>query len=223
MIFAKKPSPDQIIQLLSKLKAETPEYPSAMLIARKASFINQAVAIKIDGPKQGGKGGGDGGSSASDGSGALGGISTVQGILLQAVIGVWIIAAMLTASYVFRDKIIDLLQDNGIVAEVTQAPSITPPESVVETPSSEGPLLDVPPTRAVSSSATPVPNTVSEGESVPGSTSGDPDVTENSDDSKDNQGLHLGQTPGAPEPPSQDKPDKPDKPDKSNKSGKNNK
>ena len=52
--------PKEVIDLLSKLKTETPDYPSDLLAARKSAFINQAITIKFEGPKQGGKGGGDG-------------------------------------------------------------------------------------------------------------------------------------------------------------------
>jgi hypothetical protein len=220
MIFTKAPNQIEIIKLLSRLKAETPDYQSDLMAARKAAFISQAVAIKYGGPKQGGKGGGDGGSSTSIGPGgsrALGGMSTAQGILLQAVIGVWIVAAMLATAYVLRDQIIDLLLDNGIVVEMTQAPSIESTDPSFVTPAAESPSPDVPPTEVTPPTATPAPDASSEGEVSPESSSEGQDISENPDDTKDNQGLHLGQTPGAPNVPNQDKPDKPEKPDKSNK------
>jgi len=221
MMFNKTPSQKEIINLLSRLKDGTPDYPSDLLAARKAAFLNQAITIKFEGPKQGGKGGGDGGSSSATGgaggSGALGGMSATQGILLQAVIGVWIIAGMLTAAYVFRDQIIDLLQDNGIVVEMTQAPFVDSPESEVVTPAAESPLPEVLPTEVTSPSATPAPDALSEGEPVPDGLPEGQSVSENPTNPNDNQGLHLGQTPGAPDTPNQDKennPNKPDKPDK---------
>ena len=132
------------------------------------------------------------------GSEALGGASTAQTILLQAVIGVWIIAAMLTAAYVFRDQIIDLLQDNGIVVEMTQAPS-----SEFPIPATLAPATEVVPTAIMTPAGTAIPGVESDTEAMP--------EIENAPDSKDNPGLHLGQTPGAPDNPNQDKPDKPDK------------
>ena len=45
----------EITELLSKLKAETPEYPSELMEARKAAFLKQAVNIKIDRTGQGGQ------------------------------------------------------------------------------------------------------------------------------------------------------------------------
>lgn len=220
MISSANPSQNEIINLLSKLKNETPEYPSDLLAARKAAFIQQAIAIQFNGPKQGGKGGGDGGSSSlggSGGSGALGGMSTAQGFLLQAVIGVWIIAGMLTAAYVFRDQIIDLLQDNGIVEVVTQAPFIDSPAPEMVEPAGESPLPEIPPTGGVAPSETPVPGTVSDENAVPEEASGDQAISENPEDTKNNPGLHLGQTPDAPNLPNEEKPDNPNKPDQPNK------
>jgi hypothetical protein len=212
-------NPNDVINLLSKLKAKTPDYPPELLAARKAGFLKQVVTINIESP---GKGGGDGGSlsSGSGGSGALGGMSAAQAILLQAVIGVWIIAAMLTASYFFRDEIINLLQDYGIVTvEVTQVPSLDSPapaiNPAVEAPSPGTLPTDTPP-------ATAIPETLSEGESVPDEESSPEgqDSSDNPDGNDDNQGLHLGQTPGAPDTPNQDNPNKPNKPENPNKSDK---
>ena len=212
-------NPNDVINLLSKLKARTPDYPPDLLAARKATFLKQVVTINIESP---GKGGGDGGSlsSGSGGSGALGGMSTAQAILLQAVIGVWIIAAMLTASYFFRDEIINLLQDYGIVTvEVTQVPSLDSPAPVIN-PALEAPSPDAPPTDSLPS-ATAVPETLSESETASDESSPeDQNSSVNPDDNKDNQGLHLGQTPGAPDTPNQDNTDKPDKPENPNKPNK---
>jgi len=209
-------NPNEVINLLSKLKAKTPEYPPDLLAARKATFLKQIVTITIDSP---GKGGGDGGSlsSGSGGSGALGGMSTAQAILLQAVIGVWIIAAMLTASYFFRDEIINLLQDYGIVTvEVTQVPSLDSPAPAIN-PTVEAPSPDVPPTNTPPS-VTAAPEILSEGESAPDENSPDgQNASDNPDGNNNNQGLHLGQTPGAPDTPNQDNPQKPDKPENPNK------
>lgn len=183
-----------VIDLLSKLKESTPEYPADLLAARKAAFL-QTVALQIPPKGMSGKGGGDGGLS---GSSTLGGMSTAQSILLQAVVGVWIIAAMLTAAYVFRDQIIDLLQDNGIVTiEVTHAPSVDP-----LIPDTLAPATDISPTAITPLANTPVPNVNPETES--------PAEVQEAPTEKDNPGLHLGQTPGPPDTPNQDKPDKSD-------------
>jgi len=200
------PNPEEIISLLSKLKESTPEYPADLMAARKAAFLKEAIALQIHPRGMSGKGGGDGGLS---GTSTLGGMSAAQSILLQAVIGVWIIAAMLTAAYIFREQIIDLLQQNGIVTlEVTQAPSS---DSLI--PTTLAPNTEVPPTEITPLVETPVPGEPKEGESPA-------EIQEAPTDAKNNPGLHLGQTPGAPDTPNQDKPDKPEKPDNSNKPNK---
>jgi hypothetical protein len=194
-----------IIGLISKLKESTPEYPTDLLAARKAAFLQQAVAINIDGNGLSGKGGGDGGIGGTGGSGALGGMSTAQTILLQAVIGVWVVAAMLTAAYVFRDQIIDLLQDNGIV-EMTQIPSgeFAVPATIV--PATEIPTLEF--------TSTPIPTAPDDLPVIETAPDNSSDSQSTPESTKQNPGLHLGQTPGAPDTPNQNKPDKPDQSDK---------
>jgi len=202
---------DDIVNLLSKLKADTSDYPSDLMAARKAAFLSQVAATSFDSPGRGGKGGGDGGS-LFHGPGVFGGLSTTQGILLQAVIGVWIIAAMLTAAYVFRDQIVDLLQDYGIVTvEFTQLPPFDSPIPVTGIPSSE-----VPPTEFAAPSATAVPGVIYGEETTSDNSPGGQDTSVNPDDPQDEPGLHLGQTPGTPDTPNQDKPGKPKKPEKKN-------
>lgn len=195
-----------VIRLLSKLKDRTPDYPVDLMAARKATFLQQVVAINIDGNGLSGKGGGDGGIGGSGGSGTLGGMSTAQAILLQAVIGVWVIAAMLTAAYVFRGQIIDLLQDNGIIVEMTQVPL-----SESTAPANMSPATEIPTTEVISTSGTATPGDLPVIEATPDGSSG---IQDTPDGPKDNPGLHLGQTPGTPDKPNQDKPDKPDQSDK---------
>ncbi len=198
-----------IVGLISKLKDSTPDYPTELLAARKASFLQQAVSINLNGNGLGGKGGGDGGIGSSGGTGgtsALGGLSTAQTILLQAVIGVWVIAAMLTAAYVFRDQIIDVLQRNGIVVETAQAPVSEPSVLGSPSPTAEVPTLDFTPTFLATT-----PGDSSAIEATPAAPSG---VQSTPTTSKENPGLHLGQTPGSPDTPNQNKPDKTPKPDK---------
>lgn len=208
-MIERSPNPNDIINLLSKLKAQTPDYPSDMLAARKAAFISQIATTNLGSLGRGGKGGGDGGS-LSNGSGMFGGMSTAQGIMLQAVIGVWIIAAMLTAAYVLRDRIVDLLQDYGIVSvEITQIPSIDSPIPVTGIPSSDALLTETP-----SPVATVIPGVSSEAEAISEDPIEGEATPENPDEPSDDPGLHLGQTPGTPDTPNQDNPNKPDKPTK---------
>lgn len=210
-MLARSLTPDDVMGLLFKLKATTPDYPANLLVERKAAFLKQAIAIKFDGPGQGGsQGGGNGGGSGPAGSGTLGGASATQGILLYAVIGVWIIAAMLTAAYVFRDQIINLLQDNGIVVEMTQAPAVDAPFPVISSP-----VIEVPSPEITIPPETATPDTLSDEETPPEALSD----TQDTSDTKEDPGLHLGQTPGTPDVPDQnkpkpDKPEPPDKPDK---------
>lgn len=203
-MFAQSLTPDDVIGLLFKLKGTTPDYPANLLVERKAAFLKQAIAIKLDGPGRGGsQGGGNSGGSGPAGSGALGGASVTQGILLYAVIGVWMIAAMLTAAYVFRDQIINLLQDNGIVVEMTQAPSVDAPLPVISSP-----VIEVPSPEITIPPGTATPGTLSD-EETPSEALSD---TQDTSDTDEDSGLHLGQTPGTPDVPNQDKP-KPDKPE----------
>lgn len=201
-------NPQDIIGLLSKLGASTPDYPADLMAARKAAFTEQAVAVKFHGHGHSGKGGGDGGSAGSGGSGALGGMTSAQGIMLQAVIGVWIIAAMLTVAYVFRNQIIDLLQNNHLISvEVTQVPAIDSTLPALTTPATE-----VSPTSTLWTATPGVPS--SESPSIEVAPDGSSEIQNTPDGTKDDQGLHLGQTPGPPDTPNQDKPKKPDKPQK---------
>ena len=225
-------TPDKIIELLAELKQKTPEYPPELLEARKQSFLQQAISINLQGKGPGGESGassGGGGSGSSGGSGVFGGMSAVQGILLQATIGVWIIAAMLTAAYIFRNQIVDLLQGNETVnIEVTEAPPAVAAPAITEPPPTE-----LPPTESPSVFVDDDSEDLSE-ELLDGGV-----PTENTDEAvlKDENGKQLGLTPGAPDvsgegdpkatnkdqqnPPGQDGNtvppgliDKPDKPDK---------
>jgi len=208
-MFHRSLNPKDIIGLLSKLKAGTPEYPVDLLAKRRAAFLEQAIAINFYGKGHGGKGGGDGGSAGSagsGGSGALGGTTTAQGFVLQAVVGMSVVAAMLTSAYLLRDQIVDLFQGNGIVsAEVTQAPLMEPTDTLI------APATETLPATVTITAVTITPS------GTPGAETGSEDPSEIQnvpDGTKDNSGLHLGQTPGPPQPPNQDKPDKPDKPKK---------
>ena len=244
--------PDKIIELLAELKTKTPEYPADLMVARKTAFMEQVVSINIQpkGPgSESGGGSGGGGSGLTGGSGFFGGMSSLQGILLQATIGVWIIAAMLTAAYVFRDQIIDLFQGNGTV-EITQpGPALVPP--VTDLPSTEAVSTEIPPTEPSPASVDLKPEvelgpdgipveTVNapNAEATPGAPSVDPYSVQGTsdDDPKDNKGKKIGVTPGSPDVPGKGEPDTPNKPnphddkpgnenpslpDKSNKNNKN--
>lgn len=74
-----------IIQMLAKLKAQTPEYPADLMAARKAAFQKQNASVNLDGNGKGGGSEQGGGGSGNGGSGALGGGTAVQGFFFQAV------------------------------------------------------------------------------------------------------------------------------------------
>jgi hypothetical protein len=219
MFTKSTPSSKEIIELLSRLKAETPDYPAHILAARKNSFLNHAATLKIQGKGQGGEGGQQGGSGGSGASGtALGGSTTVQGIILQAIIGLGIVATMLigmlTGNYLFRDQVSDRLEEDIVVVIESSAPTILPASGTSETPTEDVPGVATP---EVTATATESNTTVENLNDDPAFINDLLDVI------KDNPGLHLGQATGTPAAPGQgnpgninqpNKPGKPDKPDK---------
>jgi len=217
-------NPEKIIELLAELKTKTPDYPSEMLDARKAAFMEHVVSISLQGKGPGGESGassGGGGAGSSGGSGFFGGMSAAQGMLLQATLGVWIIAAMLTAAYAFRNQIIDLLQGNDKAnVEVTDAPPALVAPVTTELPPTELPPTEAPPsTLELTEDGIPVEEPINI-DSLSEGTTGDT-VGDTTGNTKDNPGLHLGETPGAPAAPGQNdstippgQENKPDKPDK---------
>ncbi|MGB7874975.1 MAG: hypothetical protein WBL25_11380 [Anaerolineales bacterium] len=215
-----------ITDLLSKLKAETPDYPSELMAAKKAAFLKQAVNIKIDGKGQGGEGGQQGGSGGS--GAALGGGPATSSFLLQALVGISIVTAMFLAAYAYREQITDMLQDNEPVAREQSSQPLaasTPlaPGTVTAIPSSIPSALATSPVETVPSGIPgAVDNTEMNGASV---IAGTPGAEIAADKIKSDNGLHLGQTPGTPaapghgnpgniNKPDKNKPDKPDKPEK---------
>jgi hypothetical protein len=206
MIKGNPPGSKEIINLLSKLKAETPDYPTDLLVARKAAFLGQASILKIQGGGRGGEGGQQGGGGGS--GSALGGSTTAPGIALQAMIAFGLLALMLLGTPWFREKVNDLLEQNIVVVTgrspappvLAEASAVATPEPTI-LPTEYSPTVIAPTLGATEIESTPFV------EGVINST-------------KPNPGLHLGQTPGAPAAPGQgnpgnvNKPDKPDKPDK---------
>jgi len=230
-------NPEEITDLLSKLKNETPDYPSDMMAARKAAFLKQAVNIKIDTKGQGGEGGQQGGSGGS--GTALGGGTAAPGMLLQALIGISVVAAMFLAAYAYRDQLTDAFGGDEIAVQENTSQAVPISSPLAPVTSSEAPIspeFDVPeivPTNTpavlaeVDSSGETNISGITVIEETPGAESA-------SDEIKTNNGLHLGQTPGTPAAPGQGnpgnpnqpdktKPDKPDKPDKPGKPDKPNK
>lgn len=215
---------EEITELLSKLKDETPEYPSEMMAARKAAFLDKAVNI-LDGKGQGGEGGQQGGSGGSGGSGGTLGGAVAPGSMLQVLIGVGLAAAIFLAAYAIRDQVPEDVQGNESAVQIE---SSLPQPAITFTPSAPATITAVPSSSATAfaaisgldTSVVNVDDMIINGASI---VEGTPEPA--SDEIKTNSGLHLGQTPGTPAAPGQgnpgnpnkpekDKPEKPDKPDK---------
>ena len=113
-----------IVELLAKLKDATPDYPPDLVETRKASYLKKIVEIELSRKEQGG-GGGKGGSAGSS-KAALGGGAAAQGLSFKAAIAVGLLVAMLTATYLFRDQIVNFLEENNIIAEETATPLVVP-------------------------------------------------------------------------------------------------
>lgn len=60
----------ELVELLGKLKEETPEYPAKLVDARKESFLKQVLDISAAGGSQGGGSGSDGGDDGPKGGSA---------------------------------------------------------------------------------------------------------------------------------------------------------
>ena len=122
-------SHQEIVELLSKLRDETPEYPAELEEARKFSYLKQIVEIEISRRDQGGNGGKQVGAGGAGASGAaLGGRTTFLGFSLKTVIVFVAAIAVLTAAYLFRDQITNYLAENNIIrVEATATPVDTSP------------------------------------------------------------------------------------------------
>lgn len=203
----------EITDLLSKHKAETPDYPADLLAARKAAFLKQAVKIKVGGKGQGGQRGGSGGSGTALSGGAVG-----PGALLQALIGILLVAAMFLAVYALRDQITEILLGNEVAAlEDVSQPSIVfsplAPGTVTAVPSSQAPVVAAP------SGESLLPGTPGAfGDNIDlnraSVVAGTPGAEIAAEKTKSNNGLHLGQTPGTPAAPGHGNPGNPNQPDK---------
>jgi hypothetical protein len=173
-----------IIELLAKLKAETPDYPADLVEARKAAYLKQIVEIEISRNDRRGEGGNRGGTGGAGGSGAALGGGVAQGMSLKAVFAVGLAVAMLTAAYLFRDQIVDFLAENEIInVEETATPSIAPAPAGLAT---EIPTL--------SGSSTGVEAT----ENAPGFENNN--LGETPDNANANPDHGFSQTPGTPTP-----------------------
>lgn len=212
--------PKEIINLLSKLKANTPDYPAEMFSARKAAFLKQVAAIQL----QSGGPGGNGGQQAGGSGSALGGSSAAPGIAFQALIGLGLVTALLVGAYLNRNQEEEPSGDKTAAGlEEPSASTILPltggsaTSAATALPSEGIPTMTVPAitvTVTVMAESSPIIDDLQ-------------DVLSGGD--KTNPGLHLGEGDGTPAAPGQgnsgninqpDKPDKPDKPNRPKKPGK---
>jgi hypothetical protein len=215
--MANKPlKPKEVTDLLSKLKSTTPDYPNDLMTARKAAFVKKAIAIKLEGKGPSGKGGQHGGSGGSGTT--AGGAIAGHGFLWPAVVGVLVAAAMFLAGYIYREQIMNLLDNPTLVESPapTDLPTLTPiPVTPTPLPTSTGIAITETPTMGT---LEPGDTIIINGTPFVVDPFGRPVVAGTPDGT--NPGLHLGQTPGTPAAPGQgnpgniNQPDKPDKPDK---------
>ena len=68
-----------LVELLGKLKEETPEYPAKMVDARKESFLKHVLDMSTSGGGQGGSGGSDSGDEGPKGGVASSGKTSGPG------------------------------------------------------------------------------------------------------------------------------------------------
>ena len=131
-----------IVEMLSELRNETPEYPPELIRSRKTTFLKRAVDLKISGEGQSGKGGGQGGAGGQKGGGGvtwaeLSGGAAATGSSSKMAIAVGVVVVLLAAAFLFRDQIVDILEENKIInVEETAASSIAlaPTEQATATP-----------------------------------------------------------------------------------------
>ncbi len=167
-----------LVEMLGKLREETPEYPAKLVDARKESFLKHVLDMSASGGGTGGDGGSNGsdegpksGSASSSetsgpgkagkpaapsspsssgessgptglsGSGGKGGSgaglssgTTFLGFSLKSMLVFGAVIVLLTATYLFRDQIGEILADNGIArTEETAASPFGASQSAQET------------------------------------------------------------------------------------------
>jgi hypothetical protein len=190
--------------LLHSLGADKKPYPKSLLDARHAAYLSQVNLLVGSGPRpQKGKGRGQGGSSS---------ISAPMTPVMKAVLTVLVAGNIALATYlgvlVYEnwDKVQAFLSGAPLVTETSPAPlelSTQPPA-----PDST-PEIATAPEISVDPASTPEPDSPSDEAQPSESDSVDspqvdpsaPEVSTPEPPAKDNPGLHLGQTPHAPDQP----------------------
>ena len=151
--MAEKPLKNQdIVDMLSELRKETPEYPPELLRSRKTAFQKKVIDLNIFGDNQSGKGGKTGGFGRQAGGGGvqwagLSGGATATGSSTKTAVAIGVVVVLLTMVYLLRAQIVEVLVENEIIkVEETTAPSIefVPTEQATATPTP--PVFRVPAT-----------------------------------------------------------------------------
>lgn len=127
--MANKPLKDQeIVELLNKLKEQTPDYPPELSESRKTGFMKQVAELRDSGSDKSGKGGsgsGDNSQISWSASGGLGGGSAATGLSTKSALMIGFVVVLLTLAYLFRAQIVDFLEENDIITvEETAAPTL---------------------------------------------------------------------------------------------------
>lgn len=193
-----KVSDQDVLNLLTGLKNAEGSYPSDMARSRRDMYIKQAAAMAVLG-----SGGGNGAVSTRNGqttlaSAAGSGLSLGKVLEIALVVALAVEAAV--AAYIYRDEIAEFINSTlSPKVEEIASPTAASPSSNVQTgiePSTNVPAGIVPVT--VTGTSTPLSPLLP----VPGSTNGvstggsgvQVQVTSTPAPTKDDPGLHLGQT-----------------------------
>jgi hypothetical protein len=181
-----------IFDLLASLKNAGNQYPPDLMQSRRELFAKQAasaaIAMHAAGIKQELSG-------ASQATAGVTGIGSSVGSLLETILIIALIVEAGIATYIFRDKIADLISS-----------IISPRVEQIATPADDSslPVGNIPATIDVTSSAspaatltvTPIPSiTLTAGSQInDGNNNGDGGQAVSTPDPNGNNGLHLGQT-----------------------------
>lgn len=191
----------KIENLLHTLGADKKPYPRNLLEARRAAYLAQVTVLVGTGsrPNQGNE------PSQGGISQAVAPMTPVMKAILTVLVAGNIALATYLGVLVYEnwDKVQALLSDAPVVSETSPAPF---EESAQPPVSDSAPEITTAPESTVVVDSTPAPDSPPEDTQAAGDNSGDsPEVSTPEPPAKDKPGLHLGQTPHAPdEPPSQD-------------------
>ena len=191
-----------IENLLHTLSADKKPYPQALLDARRAAYLSHVILLASSGPRPS--------QRNEPGQGSAAHAVAPMTPVMKAVLAVLVAGNIAVATYlgvtVYQnwDKVQALLFGVPIASETSQAPleaSTQPPA-----PDSTPEIVTAPENTDVPGS-TPEPGTsLEEPQSAGGDSVDQPEMSTPEPPAEDKPGLHLGQTPHAPDkPPGQDK------------------